>query len=469
MTRSGGAALPIAGVSLLTLAMLGLAVIAGAATPSDSARADGLALDIPPAYLAAYHAASDRFALGAEGWSYLAAIGEVETDHGRSSAPGVRSGQNTNGCCAGPMQIHNGYGSGAGTWGRFKVDGDADGRMDIYDPEDAIATAAGYLRASGAPRDWRAAIFAYNHSGAYVSQVISRAAAYRQGEVSAPVTVVRGGSGAGLAPLPDFPGERCDVRIIPDVEFLVRAYGVAVTDCFGGPPHEARGRTSARPGGRRRSRRWRLGPDADPGDALRLEPSVCTSRLCRAGPVSGDPLQRLSGPRRSRSQHVAASAPVLAARARRAVHARSVGARPRSEVEAMTRSLGAPGDWSKSTSGCGYGGKELHMLSARVGALVSPIFLARVRDVKVSPDPSGLPGSRVLQDLVDGLAFWMLLAALAGILVGAGVWAISAHSNNHHMSARGRSGALVSACAALTIGAAGAIINFFADLGGKVK
>ena len=107
------------------LGMLGVAVIAGAATPSDSVRSDGLTLDIPPAYLAAYHAAADRFELGAEGWSYLAAIGEVETDHGRSSAPGVRSGQNTHGCCAGPMQIHNGYGSGGGTWGRFKVDGDA--------------------------------------------------------------------------------------------------------------------------------------------------------------------------------------------------------------------------------------------------------------------------------------------------------------------------------------------------------
>ena len=58
MTRSSGAALPMAGVSLLTLAMLGVAVIAGAASPSDSARADGLALDIPPAYLAAYQAAS---------------------------------------------------------------------------------------------------------------------------------------------------------------------------------------------------------------------------------------------------------------------------------------------------------------------------------------------------------------------------------------------------------------------------
>jgi len=108
------------------------------------------------------------------------------------------------------------------------------------------------------------------------------------------------------------------------------------------------------------------------------------------------------------------------------------------------------------------------MLSSTSTA-IEPVVVAGVRDVRISPDPSALPGSRVLQDLVDGLAFWMLLAALAGILVGAGVWAISAHSNNHHLSARGRSGALVSACAALTIGAAAAIINFFADVGGKVK
>ena len=80
MTRPGGAALPIAGVSLLTLAMLGVAVIAGAATPSDSARVDGLALDIPPAYLAAYQAG--RRSLQARRQTagrYLAAIGEVES------------------------------------------------------------------------------------------------------------------------------------------------------------------------------------------------------------------------------------------------------------------------------------------------------------------------------------------------------------------------------------------------------
>jgi hypothetical protein len=89
--------------------------------------------------------------------------------------------------------------------------------------------------------------------------------------------------------------------------------------------------------------------------------------------------------------------------------------------------------------------------------------------VKVNPDPAGLPGSPQLQGLIDGLAFWMLLAALAGVLIGAGIWALAAHSNNHHWSAKGRSGALVSACAALVIGAAGPIINFAVGLGSEVK
>jgi hypothetical protein len=89
--------------------------------------------------------------------------------------------------------------------------------------------------------------------------------------------------------------------------------------------------------------------------------------------------------------------------------------------------------------------------------------------VQVSPNPSGLPGSAVLQDLVNGLAFWMLLAAVAGVLIGAGIWALASHSNNHHWSSRGRAGALVSTLAALVIGGAAPIVNFFVDLGGKVK
>ena len=136
----------VAAVGSLMLVGLAGAVLGSAPTVT------GPVSDIPPDYLAAYRSAAERFELGSDGWSFLAAIGKIESDHGRSTAPGVSSGQNFHGCCAGPMQIHNGYGSGGGTWAAVKVDGDHDGRLDIYDVDDAVASAAHYLRMSGAPR-----------------------------------------------------------------------------------------------------------------------------------------------------------------------------------------------------------------------------------------------------------------------------------------------------------------------------
>ena len=96
-------------------------------------------------------------------------------------------------------------------------------------------------------------------------------------------------------------------------------------------------------------------------------------------------------------------------------------------------------------------------------------WLLAVKNVEVKPQASGLPGSSVLQDLINGLAFWGLLACLVGVIVAAAVWAFAAHSNNHHYSANGRRGLLVSAVAALLIGASAAIVNFFAEAGGKVQ
>lgn len=95
-------------------------------------------------------------------------------------------------------------------------------------------------------------------------------------------------------------------------------------------------------------------------------------------------------------------------------------------------------------------------------------FLA-IRRVSVNPRPGGLPGSNVLQDLLDGFAFWALLACLAAMILAAAVWAFAAHSNNHHYTANGRRGTLVAAAAALVIGASPALINFFAGLGGKIR
>ena len=132
--------------------------------------------DIPPDYLRLYQDAGERYGID---WAILAAIGKVETDHGRSPGPGVRSGQNTNGCCAGPMQFNNDFGRGGGTWAAYAVDGNHDTHKDIYDPADAIPAAANYLVALGGRADIRRAIFGYNHAWWYVIQVETWADRYR--------------------------------------------------------------------------------------------------------------------------------------------------------------------------------------------------------------------------------------------------------------------------------------------------
>jgi len=128
--------------------------------PAPSAAA---ANGIPANYLALYQAAGQQYGLP---WTLLAAIGSIESDHGRSTAPGVSSGSNSAGAM-GPMQFV------AGTWRGYGVDGDHDGDKDVYDPRDAIPGAANYLRASGAPGNLHDAIFAYNHAEWYVQKVLA--------------------------------------------------------------------------------------------------------------------------------------------------------------------------------------------------------------------------------------------------------------------------------------------------------
>ncbi len=140
-----------------------------APAPSRTARAE-----IPATYLALYRSAATT--CPGLPWGVLAGIGKVETDHGRSHAQGVRSGVNAFGCCAGPMQfnIRNGPPS---TWHRYGRGGN------VYAPRDAIPAAAQLLCANGARggRDLRGAIYAYNHAGWYVAQVLTLARAYQAG------------------------------------------------------------------------------------------------------------------------------------------------------------------------------------------------------------------------------------------------------------------------------------------------
>jgi hypothetical protein len=136
---------------------------AGQPRPSRAATAD-----IPPGYLRHYQRAARR--CPGLSWSVLAAVGKVESDHGRARLPGVRSGWNQAGA-AGPMQFGIGVGRAGNAWARYGADFDHDGHRSVYDPGDAIPAAADYLCAHGAPRRLDAALYAYNHSWSYVARV----------------------------------------------------------------------------------------------------------------------------------------------------------------------------------------------------------------------------------------------------------------------------------------------------------
>jgi hypothetical protein len=136
---------------------------ARAPAPSRAAQAD-----IPAGYLHRYQSATRR--CRGLSWAVLAAIGKVESDHGRARLPGVRSGWNAAGA-AGPMQFGIGQGRAGNAWTRYGGDFDRDGRISVYDPGDAIPAAADYLCAHRAPHRLDAALYAYNPSRAYVARV----------------------------------------------------------------------------------------------------------------------------------------------------------------------------------------------------------------------------------------------------------------------------------------------------------
>lgn len=80
-------------------------------------------------------------------------------------------------------------------------------------------------------------------------------------------------------------------------------------------------------------------------------------------------------------------------------------------------------------------------------------------NIPLSPDSSGLPGTHTLLLLLGGLQFDAVLAAIAGVIIGAAVWAVSSHSNNYQGASRGRSAVLASGAAALLIGFGPALVQ----------
>lgn len=105
-----------------------------------------------------YREAQQRFRVA---WPVLAAVNFVESAFGRLRNESVAGAR-------GPMQFI------PSTWEAYGLGGD------VRDPHDAILGAANYLHASGAPADYRRALYSYNPSVAYVAAVLGYARQIRR-------------------------------------------------------------------------------------------------------------------------------------------------------------------------------------------------------------------------------------------------------------------------------------------------
>lgn len=95
--------------------------------------------------------------------------------------------------------------------------------------------------------------------------------------------------------------------------------------------------------------------------------------------------------------------------------------------------------------------------------------LSVLAGVSVTPDPAGLPGGAAAQKMVDGLAFYTLLAGAAAILFGGASWFLGDQRGNFSAATGGRRAVLAGVVAAVLAGAAAAIVNFFYAVGSGVR
>lgn len=93
-------------------------------------------------------------------WTLLAAVGQVESGHGRNNGPSSAG-------AVGPMQFM------PRTFAAYAVDGDHDGRTDPWSSADAVFTAARFLCSNGAgtPGGVTRALLRYNNAQWYVDLV----------------------------------------------------------------------------------------------------------------------------------------------------------------------------------------------------------------------------------------------------------------------------------------------------------
>lgn len=227
-------------ILIVAVAAMGSAVLTppGQAACRPSLQAGEVSGLPPPAreFAPLYIGAADEYELGPRGPAILASIHQTESGFGANQGPSSAG-------AVGHMQFR------PSTWDAYGVDAEGDGRADPASAADAIYAAANYLHATGAPGDWDAAIFAYNHADWYVTEIL--AGAKRFGDVgSISDAQCESSSATGPANLaksvriyepkgfrtvptglvaPGFGPVRVETRIHANVVWLLRRYRLQLT------------------------------------------------------------------------------------------------------------------------------------------------------------------------------------------------------------------------------------------------
>jgi hypothetical protein len=217
----------------------------------DQRGASSFALDDIPAQYLGFYADAAGTCPGLS-WQVLAAIGKIESDHGRSPAPGVRRGLNRFGCCAGPMQFNltNGPPSTWDTWGTGT-------RAHVYDPAHAVPAAARKLcgdalaRPQAVGRDpcpqvlgpaaLHVALKRYNNACWYVHEVITLAGRYTRPTPTHPPAAdpfvralvqnprITTTTSHGCQPGPDLASGRLDLRVQSLLAVLAERHSIRLS------------------------------------------------------------------------------------------------------------------------------------------------------------------------------------------------------------------------------------------------
>jgi membrane-bound lytic murein transglycosylase B len=143
-------------------------------------------------------------------WTTLAAIGKIESDHGRAKGAklgedgkalppivgppldGTNNNKRIPDTDAGTLDFDKKWDRAVGpmqflptTWVAYAVDADNDQLADPHDLDDAALTAAYYLCASGKDMsvvaNWKSVVLSYNNVGVYLQKVYDTAQAYGRG------------------------------------------------------------------------------------------------------------------------------------------------------------------------------------------------------------------------------------------------------------------------------------------------